>query len=149
MGKEVPKKTKHVIGPTATFTETLSGFSFPARIDTGAASCSLHVEKIEIRDESASRLRNVGKPARVLLKDQDGKTKWIDVTIADAVRVRSSTLKAGELDRRYKVRLKLRRNDFEKEVLVTLNDRTDMEYPLLIGRNYLRGDFLVDVQKKD
>ena len=35
--------------------------------------------------------------------------------------------------------------DFRKEVLVTLNDRTDMEYPLLLGRNFLRGDFLVDV----
>jgi len=34
-------------------------------------------------------------------------------------------------------------------VLVTLNDRTDMEYPLLVGRNYLRGDFLVDVAKKE
>jgi hypothetical protein len=39
--------------------------------------------------------------------------------------------------------------DFEKKVLVTLNDRTDMEFPLLIGRNFLRGDFLVDVEKND
>jgi hypothetical protein len=32
---------------------------------------------------------------------------------------------------------------------VTLNDRTDMEFPLLIGRNFLRDDFLVDVSKKN
>jgi hypothetical protein len=30
-------------------------------------------------------------------------------------------------------------------VLVTLNDRTSMDYPLLVGRNFLHGDFLVDV----
>jgi hypothetical protein len=47
------------------------------------------------------------------------------------------------------VLLTLRWKDFEKEVLVTLNDRTDMEYPLLIGRNFLRGDFLVDVAKRN
>ena len=34
----------------------------------------------------------------------------------------------------------------EKEVLVTLNNRQHMEYPLLIGRNFLHGDFLVDVE---
>jgi hypothetical protein len=34
-----------------------------------------------------------------------------------------------------------------KEVLVTLNDRTSMEYPLLVGRNFLQSDFLVDVDE--
>lgn len=141
--------SKQVIGATARLTEMSSGLVFPARIDTGAQSCSLHVEKIEIQDESTSRLRNVGKSARVLLKDADGNTKWIDTKIAEAIRVKSSTLKNGEFDRRYKVRLTLKWKNLEKMVLVTLNDRTDMEYPLLIGRNFLRGDFLVDVEKKD
>jgi hypothetical protein len=45
------------------------------------------------------------------------------------------------------VRLALQWKDFSKEVLVTLNDRTDMTYPLLIGRNFLQGDFLVDVDQ--
>jgi hypothetical protein len=147
-GEAVASDSKHIIGATATLTETSSGLSFPARIDTGAQSCSLHVEKIEIQDEATSRLKNVGKSARVLLKDTDGKSAWIETKIVEAIRVKSSSLKVGEFDRRYKVRLTLKWNDFEKTVLVTLNDRTDMEYPLLIGRNYLRGDFLVDVEKK-
>jgi hypothetical protein len=142
------EQSKRVIGATATLTETESGYSFPARIDTGAQSCSLHVEKIEIVNESTSRVRNVGKMARILLKSESGKTKTIETKIVGAVRVKSSSLKTGEYDRRYKVRLTLKWKNFEKEVLVTLNDRTDMEFPLLIGRNYLRGDFLVDVQKK-
>ena len=61
--------------------------------------------------------------------------------------VKSSTLPSGDLEHRYKVRLSLRLDGHRKEVLVTLTDRTDMEYPLLIGRNYLRGDFMVDVDK--
>ena len=44
-----------------------------------------------------------------------------------------------------KCALTLKWKDFEKEVLVTLNDRTEMKFPLLVGRNYLQRDFLVDV----
>jgi len=143
------KQPKHVIGATAALTEVSSGISFPARVDTGAATCSLHVEKLEIQDKTAKRVHNVGKTARFLLRDKDGKTKWAEAIIAAAVRVKSSSLRSGEYDHRYKVRLTLQWKDFRKEVLVTLNDRTDMDYPLLIGRNFLAGDFLVDVTQND
>jgi hypothetical protein len=121
------------------------GLPFAARIDTGAESCSLHVEKIEITDESPRPIRNLGKPIRFLLKNEKGDTAWVESTIARVVRIRSAVQKDGEFDRRYKVRLTLGWQDFRKEVLVTLNDRTEMAYPLLVGRNFLRGDFLVDV----
>jgi hypothetical protein len=140
---------KYIIGATATLTEASSGISFSARIDTGAKTCSLHVEQMEIDDESPQRLRNIGKEIRFLIKGDDGKTAWIEGTIAAAVRVRSSALKNGEFDQRYKVKLPLQWKDVRKEVLVTLTDRTDMVYPLLVGRNFLRGDFLVDVSKTD
>jgi hypothetical protein len=136
---------KRIVGATATVTEMNSGFAFPARIDTGAETCSLHVEKIEIQDKTARRTKNVGKSVRFLLKASDGKTKWVEGIVADAVRVKSSSLKSGEVDHRYKVRLTLQWKDVRKEVLVTLNDRTSMEYPLLVGRNFLQSDFLVDV----
>jgi hypothetical protein len=148
LGKEAAaKKEKRIIGATAVLTEVSSGISFLARIDTGAETCSLHVEKIEIQDKAARRVRNVGKAIRILLKDKEGNTHWIDGIVADAVRVKSSSLPGGEYDHRYKVRLTLQWQDIRKEVLVTLNNRTDMEYPLLLGRNFLRGDFLVDVSQ--
>ena len=91
---------------------------------------------------------NIGKTVRFLVKGSSGKTEWIETKIAAAVRIKSSVFKNGEFDRRYKVRLTLQWKEFRKEVLVTLNDRTEMAYPLLIGRNFLRGDFLVDVDQK-
>ena len=139
------KTPKRTIGATATLTEPNSGFAFPARVDTGAETCSLHVEKIDIQDKTARRTKNVGKSVRFLLKSGDGKTQWVEGIVADAVRVKSSSLKSGEVDHRYKVRLTLQWKDVRKEVLVTLNDRTSMEYPLLIGRNFLQNDFVVDV----
>jgi hypothetical protein len=145
----VPDPSKHVIGATAMITETTTGISFPARIDTGAKSCSLHVEEVTIEDESPRRLRNIGKKITFVLKGEDGKTAKVETTIAGAVVVKSGVVQDGEYDRRYKVRLTLKWRDFAKEVLVTLNDRTDMTYPLLIGRNFLHGDFLVDVSHKE
>jgi hypothetical protein len=142
---DAPKK--RIIGATAVLTEVNTGLPFAARIDTGAESCSLHVEKIEIKDESPRPIQNLGKSIRFLVKNEKGDKAWTETTISSVVRIRSSAQKEGEFDRRYKVRLSLRWEEFRKEVLVTLNDRTEMAYPLLIGRNFLRGDFLVDVEK--
>jgi hypothetical protein len=44
-GQDVPENSKHIIGATARLTEVESGLTFPARIDTGAQSCSLHIEQ--------------------------------------------------------------------------------------------------------
>jgi hypothetical protein len=140
---------KHIIGATATFQEAGTGIGFSARIDTGAKTCSVHVEQLVIQDESPKRSQNIGKTVRFQIKGENGKSAWIERKIVEAVRVKSSVFKNGEFDSRYKVHLTLRWKHIEKEVLVTLNDRTDMTYPLLIGRNYLRGDFLVDVAIKE
>ncbi|HEX2476635.1 MAG TPA: hypothetical protein VHK01_17915, partial [Lacipirellulaceae bacterium] len=73
---------KHVIGATATITEASTGIAFSTRIDTGAKSCSLHIEKMEIEDESPKRLHNIGKKVRFLIKGENGKSAWIETTIA-------------------------------------------------------------------
>jgi hypothetical protein len=132
---------KQVIGATAQVTEVSTGFTFPARVDTGAKSCSLHVERIEIKEESENRLDNIGKSIRFWVKSPDGKTEYIETLIASSVIIRN----AQSETRRYKVRLALQVGDHKKEVLVTLNDRDGMEYPVLLGRNFLRGDYIVDV----
>jgi hypothetical protein len=144
-GETTSTQPKHIIGATAVLTEVSTGISFDARIDTGAKTCSLDVEEMEIKDEARRRSSNVGKPIRFLVKGKEGKSKWIETTIAGAVRIRSSSQTDGKYDHRYKVRLTFEWKGFRKEVLVTLNDRGRMDYPLLVGRDYLRDDFLVDV----
>ena len=140
---------KHIVGATAIIKEASTGIPFHARIDTGAASCSLHVEEMKIIDEVSGRRANIGKRVRFRIKGHNGETNWIETKIADAVRIRSAVANEGEYDRRYMVRLTLQWKDVSKEVLVTLNDRREMTFPLLIGRNFLSGDFLVDVDKID
>jgi len=77
----------------------------------------------------------------VLIQNPDGKKEWVSTKIVEHVTVRTST----DDEQRYKVPLKLRWQDVEKKVMVTLKDRGKMKYPLLLGRNFLKGDFLVDV----
>ena len=138
---EPKQPTVRLIGATAMVTEVSTGLPLPARVDTGATCCSIHCEALEIKDAAEDPKVNIGKPIRFLVKNKEGEGEWVEAKIVDHVTVRTSERE----DERYRVRLKLRWEDVEKKVLVTLNDRQSMKYPLLLGRNFLRDDFLVNV----
>jgi hypothetical protein len=130
------------VGSIETVTEVESGIEFSARIDTGATSCSIHCESMEIINREPRAEDNVGRRIRFLVKNKHGDSKWLESVIADHVMVRNSE----RSDDRYKVPLTLRCRGVEKTVLVTLNDRQSMRYPVLIGRNFLRDEFVVNVR---
>ena len=134
---------KRVLGATSILVEASTGVELSARIDTGAASCSMHVEEIEVVDGVAAMRKNIGKEARLRIRDADGQDYWIDTKIVETVLIKNPN--SDKKQRRYKVWLTLQADGIEKRVLVTLCDRSHLKYPLLIGRNFLNGDFLVDV----
>ncbi len=136
-----PKKAKRVIGATTSVLEKQSGLLFRARVDTGAKSCSLHIEEMKIDDEAEKMVENIGKVVHFRVKNGNSKSHWLEARIAGYVIIKTSDSRV----RRYKVPLTLRWKGIEKKVLVTLNNRSGMKYPLMLGRNFLRGDFLVDV----
>ncbi|QEG36708.1 hypothetical protein Pr1d_40440 [Bythopirellula goksoeyrii] len=132
---------KLTIGAIARVTETQSELPFLARVDTGAASCSMHCEEWEIDEEAESMEENIGKDIRVLISNDENESQWVDSRIEHCVVVKTSEKR----ETRYKVPMTLRWKDFEKEVVVTLNNRGHMVYPLLLGRNFLENDFVVDI----
>lgn len=142
--KGVGEEEKQVIGATAEVIETLSGLKCLARIDTGATTCSIHAENLEVDKGEKSMLKNIGKKVSFDLLGEKGERKRVEAVIADTVRVKTSDGK----ERRYKVWMTLRHAGVERRVHVTLNDRKHMEYRLLIGRNFLFGKFVVDVAQK-
>lgn len=133
---------KHTIGATAQIVEKSWGGVIPARVDTGAHTCSLDAERVEVADEAEDKRQNIGKRIRFLMRDGDEKSDWIESTI---VRCATITTADGRESLRYEVRLTLAYHGVEKDVLVTLNNRSDLDYPMLIGRNFLLDEFVVDV----
>ncbi|WP_197525610.1 putative ATP-dependent zinc protease [Pseudobythopirellula maris] len=134
---------KATIGATAEVTELDSGVSFMARVDTGATVSSLHYERLEISGDDGQPQNNVGKIARVLIENRAGEQAWIESRIVDHATIRN----AVDSQDRYYLRLRLRCRGVEKETLVTLSDRSRLGYAMLIGRDFLSGDFVVDVDR--
>lgn len=107
-----------------------------ARIDSGAQSSSVHCDKIWTE-------RMGGKPVLCchFLKRSKRVVRFEQFS---RKRVKSSN---GTLQTRYTVRMKIRLGEVEKETFVTLTDRSTMNYSVLLGRRFLRGDFLIDVSR--
>jgi hypothetical protein len=131
------------IGAIAVVTEVSSGLPFEARVDTGAANCSIHCEKWEIENESSNPKENVGKSIRFLIKNKKGQTAWIESEIAEYSGVRTAA--AAQVHKRYLVYLQLRFKYTTATVLTSLTNREAMPYAMLLGRNFLYGRFIVDV----
>jgi hypothetical protein len=134
---------KAVLGATADVVELQSGLTLKARVDTGASISSLHCKQIEITDPAEEPEENSGKKVRFLLEGPDGKSHWLESTILGFAGVRNASGTSG----RYRVRLRLSCRGIEKGTLVSLNDRSEMQYPLLLGRDFLSDDFIVDVSR--
>jgi hypothetical protein len=104
-----------------------------ARIDTGAAACSLHAEEIEVDWDQV----------HFVLSDGNGVRQRLSAPIADHAWVNSAHGK----DLRPRVALQLELGGVRKRVLVSLRDRSRMQYKMLVGRDFLAGDFVVDVAR--
>lgn len=114
-----------------------------ARIDTGAATSSLHCCSIEpYQDGEELRVRFVAlDPRHPAYTGQQ-----LDLPTKPPRRVRSSS---GHSEMRYFVELQIRIGPDLFEALFSLTDRSQMNYPILIGRQLLNGRYIVDVAKKN
>jgi len=105
------------------------GVKLPARIDTGAATTSLDARELKVRDGVADfKLpKNYGG-----LRLQLPVVEWQHIRGADF------------RERRPVVEITLCMGPKQILTRVTLNDRSMTTYPLIIGRNILKENFVVD-----
>ncbi|KEO90913.1 ribosomal protein S6 modification protein [Erythrobacter longus] len=106
----------------------------PAKIDTGARTTSLHAEVLEEFE------REDGKYLRFAV-DWEGERHE---GIAIHVDVRGITSSNGETQKRYVIKTPLKIGNHEFKAEISLADRSDMKFPMLIGRTALRRRFVVD-----
>lgn len=108
----------------------------PARIDTGAKTTSIW----------ASSITETAKGLEVIFLGPDhpqytGKKHLF--SSYDQGMVASSN---GQAELRYRIRTPIRIEGRRVRATFTLADRSTQVYPVLVGRNVLRGKFIVDVQ---
>lgn len=112
-----------------------------ARIDTGATTSSIHAEDIVTFERDGKAW------VRFNFDAGDGQSP-VSMEKRVVRRVRIKQLYADNYQRRYVVKLQLRLGELEEIIEVTLNDRSDFEFPMLIGRNFLTDNAIVDVSKQ-
>lgn len=141
--EKLPKKKKRAPRPkqivgrreTVDFPD-LGLFGLTAKIDTGANTTALHCHHVRIDDE--------GKLCFKLLDEthpeyqdrehcfEQFEQKWIKSSF-------------GETELRYIVRTRIRIGNRSIRSIVSLTDRKNMKYAVLIGRRFLKDRFIVDV----
>ncbi|WP_378186204.1 ATP-dependent zinc protease [Aquimarina sp. W85] len=109
------------------------------KIDTGAYTSSIHCKDIE----------EIGETLQCSFLDAthpEYNGKRFTFTNYDITAVKSSN---GEIEVRYIIRTKIRLFNKTYPITLTLSSRDDMRFPVLLGRRFLSGKFLVDPQIED
>ncbi|QLE85239.1 MULTISPECIES: RimK/LysX family protein [Shewanella] len=135
---------KKLIGPVAPISIEETGLVYSTRIDTGAVENSLHAVDLDIAGGVEDMEANVGKIISFTTENEKGESKRVDAMIVETSLIRNA--QGSEI--RYMVELKIGEPGEEYKVKVNLRDRSKMSHKLLIGRNWLQGHYLVDVDLK-
>ena len=138
---EVPvAKDRLVLGSEEAFTVEPGGLTLRALIDTGAATCSLSVLDLTPFERDGSDWVRFN-----LAAEDDAKPVKIELPIKRHVRVARPGF---ERQRRPIVNMSLTVGEVTHMVEVNLIERADFDFPLLVGRNFLKDAAVVDVSRK-
>ncbi|PST91269.1 ATP-dependent zinc protease [Photobacterium jeanii] len=139
---------KSIVGQVETIRVHELDLDYKARIDTGAKTTSIHAVDIKVtgKDSDSDNMRDhLGETVEFTSFNEDGEEARYKGKIVKVSKIRN----AQGVERRYAVKMDLGWNGEHKTVAVNLRDRSKLEYKLLIGRNWLEGNYLVDVEKSD
>ena len=108
----------------------------PAKIDTGARTSSLHGVVLDEFERDGQKM------VRFAVDYEQQHVR--QVCEAVHVDVRGITSSNGETQYRYVIKTPLKLGDVEFRAEISLANRADMKFPMLIGRSSLRRRFVVD-----
>lgn len=116
-------------------------FDLPCKIDTGAQTSSIHCERFRIVEKDGVEYLTF-KLLDKRFKDMERKTfRFRDFK---EKKIRSSF---GDIEFRYAVKSTIILFGAEYKITFTLSNRGSMQYPVLIGKRFLKHKFLVDVSQ--
>jgi len=129
-----------IVGGVESVVVEPSSFKYEARIDTGAESSSIHAENIQLIERDGKRYVRFS-----LLNPETNELIELERRLRRKVLIKRQQ---GERERRYVVKLWLTLGEIKELVDVTLSNRADFEYPVLVGRNLLTDTAIVDVSQQ-
>lgn len=138
-------RDKKVVGRTCRVHVEELDLDYLARVDTGASITSLHATDFLIDKGTDDPRDNIGRAINFLTVSSDGQYRRLTAEIAEI----QTVISAQGWEKRYMVRLTLTAKGVTKQILVNLRDRSHLKYKLLLGRDWLADDFLVDVDLEE
>lgn len=136
--KQQPQKIIGSFEPVS-FPEFKGAGTVRAKIDTGAYTGSLHCTKVRLEETKQDKILHFSP-----FDHPEVKIKTVDFSIRP---VRSSN---GVEQNRYFVNTHITIKGITYPITLSLADRSDMKWPVLIGRRFLRkNNFLVDVSQRN
>jgi len=114
-----------------------------AKVDTGAYTSSIHCHDIKPFMDGDTQM------VSFCILDPEHEQydhKSIVMPVNKVRKVKSSN---GSVEKRFSIKTKVRIYKKNYSVELTLTDRSDMKYPVLLGRKLLNKKFLVDVSEID
>lgn len=113
-------------------------FDLDAKIDTGADSNAIHCDDIHIYENIVTfKLHDEVHPSY--------HGKKITMPIYKIKKIKSSN---GQIQRRPSIKVNVFFMGNKYETILSLSNRADMKYPMLIGRKFLENRFIVDVSQE-
>lgn len=115
-------------------------YNLDAKVDTGADSNALHCDHIEINEEQNS--------VSFTLLDEVHEAyhgKRMTMPLYKIKKVKSSN---GMIQHRPSIKVSVEFFGKKYKSVISLTNRADMKFPMLIGRRFLKDKFLVDVSKE-
>ncbi|MFA5495439.1 MAG: ATP-dependent zinc protease [Porticoccaceae bacterium] len=131
---------KMIVGAVESVRLSPPDMTYKARIDTGATGSSIHASDI-VRFE-----RDGESWVRFNLEAAEGESVALERKVVRSIRVRQAELEIAE--RRMVVLMTVTLGSLSQQLEMSLTDRSAMGFPVLIGRNFLRNNAIVDVSQE-
>lgn len=136
---------KRVVGRKELVVVLPQNMEYEARIDTGAAICSICATNIKRFERDGKRWVRFELPAPRARKEEGAEDRIkMELPLTRYIHIRQHGM---ETQKRPSIKLLVRLGSIEDYVEFSLVDRTGHEFPMLIGRNFLEGYAIVDVSK--
>ena len=118
----------------------VEGLSFPVKLDTGADVTSMNATDMTFLNKDGE------KWVTFTYSNQDGTKQEFARKVVDEVKIKA---REGEKSiPRPVVRMRVKLGDIEEMVDVNLRDRTDFDYSMILGKNFLRHDIVVSIDQQ-